>query len=93
MDSANIACSRSASLPARLSPSPLPPPPLCPPSSSAADGNGLDDRGNKEETRWGGGGDGDGEIWEGKQGRRRKWKDEKCWEVERSAGGGLACGE
>lgn len=25
MDSANIACSRSASLPARLSPSPLPP--------------------------------------------------------------------
>lgn len=33
------------------------------------------------------GGDGDGEIWEGKQGRRRKWKDEKCWEVERSAGG------
>lgn len=33
------------------------------------------------------GGDGDGEIWEGKQGRRRKWKDEKCREVERSAGG------
>lgn len=51
MDSANIARSRSASLPARLSPSPLLPPP-----SSAADGNGLDDRGNKEETRWGGGG-------------------------------------
>lgn len=49
MDSANIARSRSASLPACLSPSPLLPP------SSAADGNGLDDRGNKEETWWGGG--------------------------------------
>lgn len=43
MDSANIARSRSASLPA----SPSPP-------GSAADGNGLDDRGNKEETQWGG---------------------------------------
>lgn len=38
-----------------LSPLVFPLPLFSPPPSSAADGNGLDDRGNKEETRRGGG--------------------------------------
>lgn len=91
MDSANIARSRSASLPARLSPSPLPPTPALPLMVMAL---------MTEETKRRHGGvegvreaDGDGEIWEGKQGRRRKWKDEKCWEVERSAEGRGGGGE